>query len=430
MSRIFVLDERGNYINQLTQWDLNREIVIKDFEYNTSPVFHFCNQSSDESIVVNGELNNNTISVKIPNILLENTIPILVYVCLCDNEKNIVATINHFEIPIRKRAKPKDYVYVQNTDYIRISDLKDELETFIDNSKKALDNISLEIGTLTSNATQVICNANEATAKANTAAQSAIEIKNTIENALNNGDFNSTTDYLELEHKPSINSVEIIGDISLADIKAQQALHRGKLKDIVVIKTMEEYDALFADEGYLARMTESMQEDDYILLVIIEVVFSADVPTTMFTTLSKKNGELVMENGFASTVIDDKIFEAVENLRNWTKERLEADKPIIYTGTAISFVLGHNTEYRKNSICTDLQLRLPSNVPDDYISSLVFNSGNKATTLSYPQTILFTGDDVIDNVFVPAANTTYNVMFWYDGINVNAVSRGVPYAQE
>ena len=239
-----------------------------------------------------------------------------------------------------------------------------------------------------------------------------------------------TTNYTELEHKPSINSVEIIGDISLADIKAQQALHRGKLKDIVVIKTIEEYDALFADEGYLARMTESMQEDDYILLVIIEVVFSADVPITMFTTLSKKNGELVMDNGFDSTVIDDKISEAVENLRNWTKEKFESEKPVIYTEAEISFVLGHNTEYRKNSICTDLQLRLPSNVPVNYISSLVFNSGNKPTTLSYPQTILFTGDDVIDNVFVPAANTTYNVMFWYDGINVNAVSRGVPYAQE
>lgn len=87
------------------------------------------------------------------------------------------------------------------------------------------------------------------------------------------------------------------------------------------------------------------------------------------------------------------------------------------------------TDTKATSKINDV-LRLPSNVPDDYISSLVFNSGNKATTLSYPQTILFTGDDVIDNVFVPAANTTYNVMFWYDGINVNAVSRGVPYAQE
>lgn len=220
-----------------------------------------------------------------------------------------------------------------------------------------------------------------------------------------------------------------IGKISLKDLKAQQALNGGKLKDIIVIRSYEEYDALFADEEKFASLTESMQDGDCILLVIIEVEFGNGTPATMLTTLSKVDGELVMNNGFASTVIDDKISEAVGNLQDWTQKKLEADKPVIHTGSEMAFALVHNIEYRRN-FCTDLQLRLPQSIPNDYISSLVFNSGNKATTLSYPQTILFTGDDCIDNVFVPKANTTYNVMFWYDGINVNAVSRGVPYAQE
>lgn len=228
---------------------------------------------------------------------------------------------------------------------------------------------------------------------------------------------------------PTINNVEVVGDISLADLKAQQALNDGKLKDIIVIRSYEEYDALFADEEKFASLTESMQEGDCILLVIIEVEFGNGTPITMLTTLSKVNGELVMDNGFSSTVIDDKIREAVENLQDWTQKKLEANKPVIHTGSSTVFYLAHNVEIRFG-ICTDLQLHLPQSIPNDYISSLVFNSGNKATTLSYPQTILFTGDDCIDNVFVPKANTTYNVMFWYDGINVNAVSRGVPYAQE
>ena len=137
-----------------------------------------------------------------------------------------------------------------------------------------------------------------------------------------------------------------------------------------------------------------------------------------------------MEDGFVSNIIDEKISEAVNNLQEWTQEKLEAGKLVINTGSEMFFALVHNIEYRRNGVCTDLQLLLPQNIPADYISGLVFNSGNKPTTLSYPHEIIFTGDDVIDNVFVPAENTTYNVMFWYDGINVNAVSRGVPYAQE
>ena len=117
------------------------------------------------------------------------------------------------------------------------------------------------------------------------------------------------------------------------------------------------------------------------------------------------------------------------------EKKLEAITPTINTKQDVSFTLEHNCEYRRPETelfgsTVWLQLMLPINIPDDYISSLVFNSGAAARTISYPERIVFTGDDVVDNVFVPKANTTYNVMFWYDGINVNAVSRGVPYAQE
>lgn len=429
MSRIFVLDERGNYINQLTQWDLNREIIIKDFEYNTSPVFHFCNRSSVEAIVVNSELSNNEITAKIPNVLLESTSTILVYVCLCDSEKNIVATVDYFELPIRKRAKPKDYVYVQNTDYIRISDLKNKLQAVIDDSEKTLDSISSEFNTFTSNASQVIYNANEAITNANSAAQSAIEIKNTIENALNNGDFNSTTDYLQLENLPSINGIELNGNISLTALKAQQALNGGRLKDIIVVRSLEEYDNLFGNEEYVANLTESLQDGEYILFCLLGAELDDGRIETMISTIVKENDELVFYDGFSTDAIREEIREAVRPI----EKELEAIKPKIDNKLDRVFELKHNCEYRRPEpelfTSTWLQLNLPSAIPDDYISSLVFNSGNEPTTLSYPQTILFTGDDCIDNVFVPKANTTYNVMFWYDGINVNAVSRGVPYAQ-
>ena len=238
-----------------------------------------------------------------------------------------------------------------------------------------------------------------------------------------------TTNYTELEHKPSINGVELNGNISLADLKAQQALNSGKLKDIIMIRSFEEYDNLFGDEEYVTNLTESLQEGEYIFLVVLESDMGDGNLTTILTTLGKENNELMFYDGFSTDIIREKIKDAVLPI----SKELEAIKPVIDNKQDRVFELKHNCEYRRPEpeffTSTWLQLNLPSAIPDDYISSLVFNSGNTATTLSYPQTIVFTGDDCIDNVFVPKANTTYNVIFWYDGINVNAVSRGVPYAQ-
>lgn len=203
-----------------------------------------------------------------------------------------------------------------------------------------------------------------------------------------------------------------------------------KLKDIIVVRSFEEYDALFGNEEYVTNLTESLQEGEYIFLVVLESDMGDGNLTTILTTLGKENDELVFYDGFSTDIIRQKIKDAVLPI----SKELEAIKPVIDNKQDRAFELKHNCEHRRpepelfGSIL--LQFQLPSAIPDDYISSLVFNSGNEPTTLTYPQTILFTGDDCIDNVFVPKANTTYNVMFWYDGINVNAVSRGVPYAQE
>lgn len=105
--------------------------------------------------------------------------------------------------------------------------------------------------------------------------------------------------------------------------------------------------------------------------------------------------------------VDERLDRAFELVHNCEHRRLEPD----FLGTIL------------------LQLSLPQSIPKNFISSLVFVSGEKSIVLTYPDNIIFSGDDVVDDVLVPVANRLYNVVFWYDGINVNAVSRGVPYAQ-
>ena len=222
--------------------------------------------------------------------------------------------------------------------------------------------------------------------------------------------------------------VDSDGYISFADLKTQFALNGGRLKDIAVVQNEEELEGVYTN---IETAFEEWQNGDYALLIYGVESDGEDNSFFGVMTISKENDEFVDKVHFVTMDMDEKIKDMINPL----KKEIEALQPTIDKKQDLSFTLNHNCEYRRPECkflggYVWLQLQLPSNIPDDYISSLVFNSGATARTLSYPQEIIFTGDDVIDNVFVPAANKTYNVMFWYDGVNVNAVARGVPYAEE
>ena len=203
-----------------------------------------------------------------------------------------------------------------------------------------------------------------------------------------------------------------------------------KLKDIILIRSEEELNNIFDNEEYMTELAESMQEGEYVLLAVIETDFGDGKPVTMLMLMVKENGELAVNNTFSTEVIEDIIRRLTKPL----EEGLKAITPVLDEKRDLAFELKHNCEHRRYEPeflgSTWMQISLPADIPEDFISSLVFVSGEKSRVFSYPDSIIFTGDDVIDNVLVPAANKVYNVVFWYDGINVNAVSRGVTYAQE
>lgn len=72
-----------------------------------------------------------------------------------------------------------------------------------------------------------------------------------------------------------------------------------------------------------------------------------------------------------------------------------------------------------------LTITLPGLIDTGFISQFNFTSGSTATQLTAPNTIVWTGDDLDDGVFVPAANRRYVVMFHYDGVNVRGVVQGI-----
>lgn len=84
-----------------------------------------------------------TITVSVPNLLLQEPYPLLVYVYLTNSDDvSSQKTVLYTEIPVRKRAKPHDYMYVENITSVTAEDIKTEIEENVTQAKQtAINNV-------------------------------------------------------------------------------------------------------------------------------------------------------------------------------------------------------------------------------------------------------------------------------------------------
>lgn len=120
----------------------------------------------------------------------------------------------------------------------------------------------------------------------------------------------------------------------------------------------------------------------------------------------------------ADAVLNDSSTFAVQNKVVTAALAQKKAVPAISTPSGSSITLENNSEYRLQAIA-NLNLTLPSMIPDDYECSLIFESGATATVFSYPaDNIKFIGDDCdAEGDFIPAANKGYEVNFKNLGYN-------------
>lgn len=135
MFEVDCLDTYDNPIEHFTQWDVDQKVKIvldgvEDGYLAIAPEVHFANAKSTEALVVRSTVQgNNTIIADVPNILLQEYYPLLIYVYLTDsNDVSSQKTIIKIEIPIRKRAVPSDYEYVENIERITAEQIKQEIK--------------------------------------------------------------------------------------------------------------------------------------------------------------------------------------------------------------------------------------------------------------------------------------------------------------
>ena len=133
-------DTHDEPISHYTQWDINQTLKIvlygmDDGYMKNAPYVHFANIKSSEALVVRSTLQgDDTVLVDIPNQLLQESYPLLIYVYLNNSsDAGSQRTIVKIEIPVHKRAKPSDYEYVENIDRITAEVIKQEIyDDFMD----------------------------------------------------------------------------------------------------------------------------------------------------------------------------------------------------------------------------------------------------------------------------------------------------------
>ena len=191
MYEVPCLDLNGDTINKFYQWDIDQKIVINlegcDVNYlKNAPEVHFCNSSRKEALVVRSTVSNHdTITVDVPNILLQEAYPLLVYVYLTDaNDSSSQKTILYSEIPVRKRAKPSDYLYVENITRVTAEMIKKEIEQTTLNART--DAIAAITSTKENDCTEVDIKKAEFITTGTGLVQAANEIKNNTQVTYNN----------------------------------------------------------------------------------------------------------------------------------------------------------------------------------------------------------------------------------------------------
>lgn len=90
--------------------------------------------------------------------------------------------------------------------------------------------------------------------------------------------------------------------------------------------------------------------------------------------------------------------------------------------TSITQQLATETIYNYGEL-TALTITFPATPTASYISQVNFSSGTTATALTAPVDVVWSGDDIVSDVFVPDISKRYSVLFFYDGASMCGIAK-------
>lgn len=112
----------------LYQWDTGRRVEVNVPNKSAVSGVHFCHKNDDVALVVKPVMIDGILTAEIPNILLQQTHLLRVYVTIA--LENGEKTVCHNTFPLIVREKPDAYVYTETEilSYEKLSERIDELE--------------------------------------------------------------------------------------------------------------------------------------------------------------------------------------------------------------------------------------------------------------------------------------------------------------
>lgn len=124
---------------------------------------------------------------------------------------------------------------------------------------------------------------------------------------------------------------------------------------------------------------------------------------------------------------DDDIAKALKQAKEYTDEALNnyALKSEIQVLNATDSITLTDGYIYNGGEQTALTIALPTSANVSFLVEIDFTSGSTPTTLTYPNTIKWSGDDVSNNVFTPVANKRYTMICYYNGVDFVFVTKGV-----
>ena len=130
MKNVKCYDSDGNILKLLYQWDCNQTLYFTGIPTSPTPVFHFCNKNSVEALVVNSTRMDDGVIVDVPNILLQDSNPLIIFIYL-NTGNDGGRTIHAMQVPVVERAKPSDYEYEENVETVSASLVNTRLSQLI-----------------------------------------------------------------------------------------------------------------------------------------------------------------------------------------------------------------------------------------------------------------------------------------------------------
>lgn len=111
MSDIVCYDSDGKVFDHFTQWDRNQNIIIRGADVSSIPVLHFYNKNSKNALLVNPSIQDGAILSPVPNILLQESQPIVAHLYYTTNG----ASRSKYEIrlPVMPKPRPDDLQYTE-----------------------------------------------------------------------------------------------------------------------------------------------------------------------------------------------------------------------------------------------------------------------------------------------------------------------------